>query len=222
MGEPKSKFYEWMSKFTRPSDSITDQQVDILIEASGVYFPKEIKDKFKFYIKKNWATRPGKKSAFTLFKEASHPCTYEYMNKFIKGDQANPPFLERLKEKTKFIDELDRSDPDEKRTYDETMRNIEEYYEELSKIFTEGFFRVLKENLIFKNGIPIAVKEGNNDRDRSSQCHERLIEDDYERSSKKIGPDDESLGPMGKYSGGRKRRTRKHKRSKRKTRKYNK
>lgn len=221
MGEPKSKFYEWMSKFTRPSDSITDQQVDILIEAPGVYFPKEIKDKVKFYIKKNWATRPGKKSAFALFREASHPCTYEYMNKFINGDQVNGSFLERLKEKTKFIDELDRSNPDEKKMYDESMRSIEVQYEELSKFFTEGYFLHLKNNLIFKNGMPIAVKEGS-DRDRAAQCHEKLTEDDYERSSKKIGPDNESLGLMAKYSGGRKRRTRKHKRSKRKTRKYNK
>lgn len=155
------------------------------------------------------------------------------MNKFINGVQGEGSFLERLKEKMRYIDELDRSNPDEKKMYDESMRSIEIQYEELSKFFTEGFSLHLQNNLLMRNGKPIAVREGD-DRKRMEQCHAKLTEDVYEQSSKRIGPDEESEGVAGKAfkgqygnppepSGKGRKRTRKQKqkkRSKRKTYKY--
>jgi hypothetical protein len=229
-----SGILSYISRFTRPSDTITDKQVNILLDAPGVTFPARTRERLKFYINKNWATRPGKKSAFDLFKEANHKCTYEFFNKLIKGDESNKPFEEKINEKLEDLNELDPTDPTFKQSEKDIKTGIEIQYKELSKFFTEGFSSVFKDNLLFnKNGKPIAVREGN-DRQRMEQCHDKLTEDVYEQSSRRIGPDEESEGVAGKAfegqygnppepSGKGRKRTRKQKqkkRSKRKTYKY--
>jgi hypothetical protein len=228
-----NRILSYMSGLTRPSDTITDKQVNILLDAPGVTFAARTRERLKFYIKKNWATRPGKKSAFDLFKEASHKCTYEYFNKLIKGDESNKPFEEKIDEKLEILNELDPTDRNFKQSEIDFKKGIEIQYEELSKFFTEGFSSVFKTNLLFKNGKPIAVREGD-DRQRMEQCHDKLTEDVYEQSSKRIGPDQESenvaekvfqeqYGNPPEPSGKGRKRTRKQKqkkRSKRKTYKY--
>jgi hypothetical protein len=218
MAEPKSGFYEWMSKFTRPSETITDKQVDILIDAPGVRFPSQMRERMKYYIKKNWPTRPGKKSAFELFKEAGHPCTYEFFTKLIKGIQNDeggvPSFEQNMQEKMKILSELDPVT--DKETISDIKKSFEIQYEELSKFFTEGYSLHLQNNLLMRNGNPIAVREGD-DRKRMEQCHAKLTEDDYERTSKRVGPDEEALGVAAKVLEGY-GRTRRHRRKGKKTR----
>lgn len=220
MGEPKPSVYEWMSQFVRPADKITDKQADILLDAPGVRFPPQIRLRMKYYIIKNWPTRPGKKSAFDLFKEAGHPCVYEYFNTLIKGDEHNPPFEQKIEQSLKSLEEIDSNDPMYKQSVSDVKGGIEIQYEELSKVFTEGFFRVMKDNLVFnKKGIPIAVREGD-DRQRFSQCHAKLSEDYYEQTSKRLGPDQEAEGVAGKaFEGHGKTRRRRRKGKKTKARK---
>jgi len=215
----------YISQFTRPSDTITDKQAEILIEAPGVSFSPEMKEKLKFYIKKNWSTRSGKKSAFDLFKEARHPCTHEFFDKLINGakDEAGgsaPSFAEIMEEKTRNLSELDPSNKIDKQTIDDIKNSFEIQYSEFSKFFTEGYSLHLKDNLLFRNGKPVAVREGD-ERKRMSQCHEKLTEDDFEQSSIRIGPDEESKGVTGKaFEGyGRRTRRRRHKGKKTKARK---
>ena len=219
--EPKSGLFNFMSRFTRPSDTITDKQVEILLDAPGVRFPPKIKERLSFYIKKQWATRPGKKSAFDLFKESGHPCTHEYFNKIIKGDDSHPPFEEKINQKLEVLKDYDPKNARDKQTIDDITRAIDIEFSEISKIFTEGFFSVLKDNLLFRKGKPIAVREGD-DRKRFGQCHAKLTEDDYEQSSRRFGPDEEAEGVAGKAFEGHgktRRRRRKGKKNKTKARK---
>jgi hypothetical protein len=196
-----SRILEYISKFTRPSDSITDRQVDILIEAAGTTFPPDIKEKLKFHIKKNWPTRSGKKSAFDLFKEVRHPCTQEYFYKLMHGTPTDEgdmtaTFPEMLKEK---IDRLNELDPvKEKSFYNDAKNGIEIQFSELSKFFTEGYSLHLKDNLIFKNGKPIAVRAEGDERIRMKQCHETLTETDFEQNKQQVvSADFESPGVLG-------------------------
>jgi hypothetical protein len=210
--EPKPGFFDFMSRFTRPSDTITDKQVEILLDAPGVRFPPEIKDKFRFFIKKQWATREGKKSAFELFKEASHPCSHEFFYKLINGAPTDEGDMakglpELYEEKKAAIRELD---PNNKQFIEDSMKGIDIQFSELAKFFTEGIFLHLENNLLFRKGKPIAVKEGAQ-RDRMQQCHAKLTEDDYEQSSRRFGPDEEGEGVAGKAFEGQ-GRTRKHRR----------
>ena len=76
-------------------------------------------------------------------------------------------------------------------------------------MFTEGFTVVFKDNLIFENGRPIGIREGD-DRLRFAKCHQYL-NDQYERT-KATGLDPEST-----FGLGRRRKTKKYKNK----RKYN-
>jgi hypothetical protein len=194
-----------------PRDDISDKQIDTLIQAAGVIFPPFIKDKLRFYVKKNWAARPGKKSALELFRETSNVCTQEYFSKFVKGDANNQGWAQRLNIKIENLKEIDPVE--DKQTYDDIKESIEIEIEEVSKMFTEGFTVVFKDNLIFENGRPIGIREGD-DRQRFAKCHQYL-NDQYQRS-KVTGLDPEST-----FGLGRKRKTKKSKKNKkRKTHRY--
>jgi hypothetical protein len=200
----------WLSKFTRPSDIITDKQLEILLSGAGVTFPDFIKTKLKVFIKKNWATRQGKKSVLQLFRESNHICTQDYFHTLIYGDAYNKPWINKVNEKLDYLKELKESDQgsSEKMAIEDIQKGIDIEIEEISKLFTDGFDNVFKDNLIFKAGIPVGLREGS-DRDRFKKCHEKLSEDQFQRSSKSLGPDTNAT-----YGLGKPRKTRRHKKRK--------
>jgi len=198
------------ASFWGKGDTITDEQARTLVSLSGGNFSRYIVDKFVFFIKKNWSTRPGKKSGLQLARELDHRCSKEFFNKLSKGDPEHriPPYNEKIQEMLAVAQELD---PKAKK---ETLNAIDIQLDNLSKYFTEGYTQILKSNLVFENGIPIGVREGD-DRKRMSQCHEKLTEDNFARQRIPIAepqPESHTTGL------GRKRRTRRHKKQLRKSR----
>jgi hypothetical protein len=202
-------------------NKITLEEAEKLIRLSGLVFPPEIMEKMKGFIVKNWYTRDGKKSKKRLIYEIDHTCTKEYLRKLLQGDEAHPGWFQTIQQRYKDI-----SEEAEASNKVEMLKSIDQQIEEISKIFTDGFFNVMKNNLVFnKEGEPISVRDNPGDRLRFQQCHTRLTEDDFSRRAQKVAQrDPEAEGITGQafaqYGIGKKRQTKKRKNKKRKTLRY--
>ena len=200
---------------------ITLEEAEKIIKLSGLVFPPEIMEKMKGFIVKNWSTRDGKKTKQKLIYEIDHTCTKEYLGKLLQGDEAHPGWFQTIQQRYKDI--LEESEGANK---NEMINSVNLQIEEISKIFTDGFFNVMKNNLVFnKEGEPISVRDNPGDRLRFQKCHEKLTEDDFARRAQKVGQrDPEAEGVTGqafaKYGLGRKRKTKKRNNKKRKTLRY--
>jgi hypothetical protein len=204
------------------SNEISLEDAQSLIKLSGLVFPPEIIEKMKVFIVKNWSKRDGKKNMKQLIYEIDHTCTKEYLGKLLKGDQANKSWIDQIRQRYK-----DASENTDALTKKEMLDSIDLQIEEVSKIFTDGFFNVMKNNLMFnQKGEPISVKAGD-DQKRFQQCHIRLTEDDFAKRAQKVGQRDiEAEGVTGqafqKYGQGRKHKTRRRKLNKNKNKKLSK
>ena len=195
------------------NNQISLKQAQALIELSGLPFPPEIIEKMKGFIVKNWPTRDGKKSPKQLIYEIDHTCTKEFLSKLLQGDEANghKSWINQIKQR--YIDANENDDPQSKK---EMLNGIDIQISEISKIFTDGFFNVMQNNLVFNDkGEPISVRAGD-DQKRFQQCHVRLTEDDFAKRAQKVAQRDiEGEGVTGqafqKYGQGRKRKTRRRK-----------
>jgi hypothetical protein len=200
---------------------ITLEEAEKLIKLSGLVFPPEIMEKMKGFIVKNWSTRDGKKTKQRLIYEIDHTCTKEYLGKLLQGDEAHLGWFQTIQRSYKDI--LEESEGANK---NEMINSVNLQIEEISKIFTDGFFNVMKNNLVFnKEGEPISVRDNPGDRLRFQKCHEKLTEDDFARRAQKVAQrDPEGEGVTGKafekYGLGRKRKTKKRNNKKRKTLRY--
>ena len=198
------------------SNEISLEDAQSLIKLSGLVFPPEIIEKMKVFIVKNWPKRDGKKNMKQLIYEIDHTCTKEYLTKLLNGNEANKSWIDQIRQRYK--DASENTDPLTKK---EMLDSIDLQISEISKIFTDGFFNVMKNNLVFnEKGEPISVKAGD-DQKRFQQCHVRLTEDDFAKRAQKVGQRDiEAEGVTGqafqKYGQGRKRKTRRKKLNKNK------
>ena len=198
------------------SNQISLEDAQSLIKLSGLVFPPEIMERMKVFIVKNWPNRDGKKNMKQLIYEIDHTCTKEYLGKLLKGDSANKSWIDQIKEKYKDANE--NPDPLTKK---QMLDSIDLKIQEISKLFTDGFFNVMKDNLVFnEKGEPISIRPGD-DQKRFKQCHIRLTEDDFAKRAQKVGQRDvEGEGVTGqafqKYGQGRKRKTRRRKLNKNK------
>ena len=172
-----------------------DKKLDILLSAPGGIFPPTIKAKLIFFIKKNWKTRAGKKTIDALFRESEHVCAREYFDVLINGDGKTPSFFknytDREQEFKEFESDLDELKKQKSPKYQEKLEDHEEmkksWYnsvetslDEISKIFTDGFFTVMKENIIFDDkGRPISVKETGGE--RFQKCKAKLEQEAIDR-----------------------------------------
>lgn len=192
-------------------DSISLQDADSLIRLSGLVFPQDLKEKMKVFIVKNWSMREGKKTKKQLIYEIDHTCTKEYLSKLLHGDEAHKSWIDQIEQRYK-----DANETDDVSSKQQMLSSIDLQIEEVSKIFTDGFFNVMKNNLVFnEKGEPISVKEGD-DQKRFGQCNTRLTEDDFRRRAIKVGQKDpEAEGVTGKafakYGQGKKHKTKKRK-----------
>ena len=170
------------------------------------------------YIASNWASRPGKKTPFQIMAELLHDCTQEYLTKLMSGAGSTPGLNEDIASKTQ---EMDAASKEDKGVYADL---IHIKLEEISKLFTEGYTGVFRENLLFDDeGRPIGVRESSGDREyRFPKCHARLAEDHVAREPKPGGIDFESSA--GIIAGGVRRAvlTRKQKKQKQKQKKQKK
>jgi hypothetical protein len=167
-----------------------------------VKFSPYIMNKIKFFISKNWKTRDGKKSLQQLARELDHTCTREYLEVLFKGDDAHPSFDKEIANKLESLEELD---PKDKLAF---QGGIDTKISEVSKLYTEGYTAVFKNNLLFENGIPVSVREGD-DRKRFGRCHKALSEADVTRKRVPVGPDVTSSAFKKAGTRGQKKRKRK-------------
>jgi hypothetical protein len=75
-----------------PPETITDRQIDVLLDVPSVYYPPItfgplVRAELKKHIKANWVTRPGQKTPAQLMGELLHECTQEYMTRLVLGDR---------------------------------------------------------------------------------------------------------------------------------------
>lgn len=197
----------WWDKLVSPAEMLTDAQIDILLSIPQVQFSPYIKNKFKFFIKKNWKTRSGKKSALTLARELDHVCAREYLTKLKDGDSTHIGFDKEIQEKLDMLNDPS-NDNDTKLSI---QGAIDIKIEQISKLYTDGPFTVFKDNLVFnEKGIPIGAR-GSDEQKRFRQCHEKLSEDDFARQRVPVGPDVTS-NPYKKAGTRRRKKTRKTKR----------
>lgn len=202
----------WWDKLSGRSDTLTDAQITTLMSIPQVYFSPYIMNKFKFFIKKNWAIRQGKKTPLALARELDHTCAREYLTKLKSGGTGFPPFDTEIQQKLELLEDSDNDEA----TKQSIQQGIDTKLEEISKLYTEGPFTVFKNNLVFnKSGIPIGVREGD-DQKRFAQCHQELTEQNYTRTRVPVGPDVTS-SPYRKTAG-RKHKKRKTLRKKRHSR----
>ena len=142
-----------------------------------LHFSPYVKERFKFYILKNWATRPGKKPLIQILGELLHDCSREYLTGTVLGGRGITGLNEDIAEKKHEMDTA----PD--RETKEIFANLIHYkLEEISKLFTEGYTGVFKDNLLFNaDGTPIGVRPGHDREHRFRRCHVVLAEDDEAR-----------------------------------------
>jgi len=171
------------SLFGPPPDAITAAQVDTLLAVPAtiyhppLHFSPYVKERFKHYILKNWPTRPGKKPLIQILGELLHDCSREYLTGTVLGDRGITGLNEDIAEKKHEMDTA----PD--RETKELFANLIHYkLEEISKLFTEGYTGVFKDNLLFNaDGTPIGVRPGHDREHRFRRCHVVLSEDDAAR-----------------------------------------
>ena len=183
-----------MAYFWSNPDAITKKQIEILVDSPHkLYYPpipafsQYIKEQMVKYIASNWASRPGKKTPFQIMSELLHDCTQEYLTKLMSGAGSAPGLNQDIASKTQ---QMEAASKEEKRDY---ANAIHIKLEEISKLFTEGYTGVFRENLLFDDeGRPIAVREGDDRTYRFPKCHERLAEDHAAREPKPGGVDFES------------------------------
>ena len=210
-----------MFGYPKPLDAITSAQVDLLLSIpETIYYPPLrfspfVKAEMKKYILENWSSRPGKKTPFQIMSELLHDCTQEYLMKLMLGAGSAPGLNEDIARKTQ---EMDAASKEDKGLYADL---IHIKLKEISKLFTEGYSGVFRENLLFDDeGRPIGVRESSGDREyRFPKCHARLAEDHTAREPKPGGIDFESSA--GITAGGVRRAvlTRRKKQKQKKTKK---
>lgn len=175
-----------------PPPSISDQQIDLLLEVPQLYYPPVqfsplVKAEMKKYIKRNWATRPGQKMPMQLMGELLHDCTQEYLTGLTYPPiPAIPSLNEDIAQKKAEMDSA-RSKEDKALW----ANLIEIKINEISKLFTEGYSQVFRNNLLFDSeGRPAGVREAGGDRaHRFPLCHRRLAEDDALRRGPRSDPE---------------------------------
>jgi len=178
-----------MLGYPPPPESITDRQIDVLLDVPSIYHPPItfgplVRAELKKHIKANWATRPGQKTPAQLMGELLHDCTQEYMTKLVLGDRdgVHKGINARYLEKKAAFDE--EKNPVDKAGF---QKGIDYEMNEISKFFTEGYTRVFKENLLFdEQGRPIGVLAGSDREERFPLCHRRLAEDDAVRRGPRV------------------------------------
>ncbi len=174
-----------MFGYPKPLDAITSAQVDLLLSIpETIYYPPLrfspfVKAEMKKYILENWSSRPGKKTPSHIMAELLHDCAQEYLTKLMLGAGSTPGLNEDIARKTQ---EMDAASKEDKGLYADL---IHIKLEEISKLFTEGYTGVFRENLLFdREGRPIAVREGDDRAHRFPKCHTRLAEDRATRESR--------------------------------------
>jgi hypothetical protein len=220
-----------MLGYPPPPGTITDRQIDVLLDVPSVYYPPItfgplVRAELKKHIKANWATRPGQKTPAQLMGELLHECTQEYMTRLVLGDRdgVHKGINARYLEKKAAFDE--EKNPAYKAGF---QKGIDYEMNEISKFFTEGYTRVFKESLLFDvEGRPIGVLAGSDREERFPLCHRRLAEDDAVRRGPRVDLEADPLGGAGgvpgadplRSAGGtrRKRRQLRRKRSRRSSR----
>lgn len=191
-----------MLGYPPPPESITDRQIDVLLDVPSVYYPPVIfsplvRAELKKHIKANWATRPGQKTPAQLLSEILHDCTQEYMTRLVLGDRdgVHKGINARYLEKKADLDE--EKDPIYKAAY---KKGINDEMNEISKFFTEGYTRVFYENLLFDSeGRPIGVRAGTDRNDRFPRCHARLSADDAMRRGPRVDLEADPLRGTGGF-----------------------
>jgi hypothetical protein len=199
-------------------DAITPAQVDTLLAVPAtifhppLHFSPYVKERFKHYILKNWATRPGKKSTIQLLGELLHDCAREYLTGTVLGDRFTKGLNEDIAEKKH---EMDTARDKETKEIFANLINIK--LEEISKIFTEGYTQVFKDNLLFNaDGTPIGVRPGHDRDHRFRRCHVVLSEDDAARREMAVRIDPEAnafRGTLKRRSSSARRSEERHRRS---------
>lgn len=208
-----------MLGYPPPPESITDRQIDVLLDVPSVYYPPVIfsplvRAELKKHIKANWATRPGQKTPAQLLSEILHDCTQEYMTRLV-----HPPIAailginEDIAEKKA---EMDRASSKEDKALWANL--IEIKVGEISKLFTEGYTQVFLSNLLFDSeGRPIGVRAGTDREDRFPLCHARLSADDAMRRGPRVNLEADPLRGAGglllRSAGGTRRLRRRGRRS---------
>jgi len=167
-----------MFGYPKPPDAITSEQVDLLLGIpETIYYPplrfsQFVKAEMKKYILENWSSRPGKKTPSQIMAELLHDCTQEYLTKLMLGAGSALGLNDDIDQKKSKIETASKED---KGVY---ANLIHIKLEEISKLFTEGYTGVFRENLLFDDeGRPIAVREGDDRMYRFPKCHARLAED---------------------------------------------
>lgn len=175
-----------------PPESITDRQIDVLLEMPQMYYPPVtfsplVKAEMKKYIKRNWVTRPGQKTMMQLTGELLHDCTQEYLTGLVYPPIAAITGLNEDIAQKKA--EMDAARSREDKALWANL--IEIKVGEISKLFTEGYSQVFRSNLLFDSeGRPAGVRETGGDRaHRFPLCHRRLAEDDGMRRGPRDDPE---------------------------------
>lgn len=156
---------DWLFNKTNKTDnnSITDSDVDLLLDTPNVKFTEDIRKRIKQKIKENWSTRENKKPIQELIQELLHPCTkYQLEATF----DTNSKFMSTFYKLRDSVDEAQ-------------IAALNTNFLAVAKIFMEGFFSVFKENFIFKNGKIVDVKPTNTNGEpdpRFIKCRESLEE----------------------------------------------
>lgn len=174
---------------------LLQKQVDLLLGIpETIYYPPLrfspfVKAEMKKYILENWSSRPGKKTPSQIMAELLHDCTQEYLTKLMLGAGSTPGLNEDIARKTQEMDVAKTNE--DKRIYADL---IQIKLEEISKLFTEGYTGVFRENLLFDDeGRPIAVREGDDRTYRFPKCHERLAEDHAARQFYGVDPESSAV-----------------------------
>lgn len=151
-----------------PEEPITDEQIEGLLSTVTRYNPpvelsEFIKTRLRDYIRDNWLTRPGHKSYGQLIVEMEHPCMEEWFHKNMAGENNFNKSIDVLR------GYLNSSTGGRK---DQFQSLIDIRINKTAEFFLEGFFTILKENLVFENGTPIGVRPV--DIPRFGKCNEVL------------------------------------------------
>jgi len=159
----------------------TDAQLALFLKPISERVSVPLLNKFKDYIRKNWGTRPERRSLKDLADDVRHECSREYFDKLLGGIHPGTDenaFELDINNKLKEAEEAES--PEDKA---EIIKATELKISEIAKFFTEGIFIHLQDNFYFnRNGIPIAVREGDDRTGRFPKCHAQLLKDNDIRS----------------------------------------
>ena len=138
-----------------------DKKADMLFSATKVIPPDlidGINEKLKVRLKTQ--TRPIEE----LVRLAQHPCVKDYLISAIKLYESQEASAKKAMQELK---------PEDRGEFDVLIKQQYEIFcISVANILGDGFDVALKENLIFRDGVPIGVTESN--RTRMSTCHAAL------------------------------------------------